>query len=246
MENQAVPTPNEIWKILKEVSLSQKETDRLFRESKKETERLFRKSQQEEETRRKEEETRRKEEETRRKEEETRRKEEETRRKELDHYIKENSREMKRLKNIFSNKWGELVESLVSGPILKMLQKRNIKVTGMSSHITAQYKDSEGQTKECEIDIMARNGQELVAVEVKSTLGAKEVDRFLDVLKRFTLFFPEYRDKKIYGAVAYLKLYQSADRYAIKKGLFVIKATGDSAYIVNKDDFKPLDFSPKI
>ena len=220
MEKQAVPTPNEIWKILKEVSLGQKEN----REQLKETERMFRQSRQEEERRRQE---------------------EERRRQELDQYIKETSREVRQLKHMFSNKWGELVESLVSGPLLKMLQKRSIKVTGMSSHITAQYKDPEGKIKQCEIDIMARNGQELVAVEVKSTLGAKEVDHFLDVLKRFTLFFPEYRGKKIYGAVAYLKLYQSADRYAMKKGLFVIKATGDSAYIVNKDNFKPLDFSPK-
>ena len=104
---------------------------------------------------------------------------------------------------------------------------------------------SEGITRHGEIDIMARNGQEVVAVEVKSTLGVPEVDHFLNVLKRFTLFFPEYKDKKIYGAVAYLKLYESADRYAIKKGLFVIKATGDSACIINKKDFKPLDFSPK-
>ena len=104
---------------------------------------------------------------------------------------------------------------------------------------------SEGITRHGEIDIMARNGQEVVAVEVKSTLGVPEVDHFLNVLKRFTLFFPEYKDKKIYGAVAYLKLYESADRYAIKKGLFVIKATGDSACIINKKDFKPLDFSQK-
>ena len=46
MENQPVPTPSEIWKILKEVSLGQKdnreqikETDRLFRESKQEADR---------------------------------------------------------------------------------------------------------------------------------------------------------------------------------------------------------------
>ena len=234
MEKQAVPTPNEIWKILKEVSrgqqenrLQMQETDRRMQETDRrmqETDRILRESRQEEDRRRKE---------------------EDRRRKELDQYMKKNSQEIKKLNHIFSNKWGELVESLVSGPLLKMLQKRNIKVTGIFPHGTAQYKDSEGKFKECEIDIMARNGQELVAVEVKSTLGAKQVDHFLDVLKRFTLFFPEYRDKKIYGAVAYLKLYQSADRYAMKQGLFVIKATGDSAYIVNKDTFKPLDFAPK-
>ena len=56
-------------------------------------------------------------------------------------------------------------------------------------------------------------------------------------------FFPEYKGRKVYGAMAYLKIYQHADKYAMKKGLFVIKATEDSAYIVNSKKFKPKDFA---
>ena len=164
---------------------------------------------------------------------------------ETDRQMKETGRQIRQLKDMFSNRWGQLVESLVSGCLLKILQERNIQVTGMFPNIKTQYKDPKGIVRNCEIDIMARNGYELVIVEVKSTLGVEDVDRFLDVLKNLTLFFPEYKDKKIYGAIAYLKLYQSADHYAMKKGLFVIKAIGDSACITNKENFKPFDFSQK-
>ena len=212
MENQHIPTPSEIWKILKEVSLGQKETDRRMQE-------------------------------TNRRMQETDRHIKETN-KETKDYINQTSREIRELKNIFSNKWGELVESLVSGCLLKILKERNIQVTGIFPNVKTEYKDPKGQAKRCEIDILARNGQELVAVEVKSTLGVDEVNHFLEVLKKLTLFFPEYKDRKIYGAVAYLKLYQKADIYAMRQGLFVIKATGDSAHIINKADFKPRTFNP--
>ncbi len=55
--------------------------------------------------------------------------------------------------------------------------------------------------KLCEIDMIARNGHELVAVEVKSTLNVKAVDHYLKVLKGVFSFFPEYKGRKVYGAL---------------------------------------------
>ena len=218
----------EIRSILKEVSLSQKEDREQTKELK----------QQMQETDRRMQETDRRMQETDRQMQETDRRMQET-----DRYLKETDRQIRQLKDLFSNKWGQLVESLVSGCLLKILQDRNIQVTAIFPNIKTQYTNSQGLVKSCEIDIMARNGHEVVAVEVKSTLGVKEVQHFLEVLRQFPLFFPEYKGRKIYGAMSYLKLYQEADLYAMRRGLFVIKATGDSAQIVNDRDFKPVDFS---
>ena len=215
-------------RLLKESKLENdrrmQETDRLLKESKLETDRLRQ--------------------ETDRRRQEIDRQMQKSKL-ETENYIKETSRQIKKLQDMFSNKWGELVESLVSGRLLKLLKKRGIHINGLFFNRENNYTLIDGKKKYCEIDIIARNGHELVAVEVKSTLGANEVNRFLEVLRQFTLFFPEYKGRKIYGAVAYLKLYQQADLYAMRKGLFVIKATGDSACITNKADFKPLDFSPQ-
>ena len=43
-------------------------------------------------------------------------------------------------------------------------------------------------------------------------------------------------------AVAYLQAQDSADKMAENKGLFVIRATGDSAAIINAPNFTPRGF----
>ena len=43
-------------------------------------------------------------------------------------------------------------------------------------------------------------------------------------------------------ATAYVKVVQSAEIYAERKGLFVIRATGNSSSIINRDSFLPKAF----
>ncbi|MCY4361462.1 MAG: hypothetical protein OXE42_04625, partial [Gammaproteobacteria bacterium] len=94
-----------------------------------------------------------------------------------------------------------------------------------------------------EFDIVAGNGDEVVVTEVKTTLRSEDVAQFLDKLRRFTVYEPRYRGERIYGAVAYLKADGAVVTYAQRQGLFVIRATGDSASIVNDKDFKPAVFA---
>ena len=93
-----------------------------------------------------------------------------------------------------------------------------------------------------EFDILAENGEEVVVVEVKTTLRAEDVAQFLGKLGKFTVYAPGCQGKKIYGAVAYLKTDASVVVHAERQGLFVIRATGNSASIVNEADFRPLVF----
>ena len=156
-------------------------------------------------------------------------------------------REFKKTKELFIGQWGMLVESLVEGDLIKQLKKRNIHVYGVGQRIPGcmHTTDSQGrkQQKHCEIDLIAKNGKEIVAVEVKTSLNKKDVDKFLETLKLFTQYWPGYKDNTVYGAVAYLRVQSGAEVYAEKKGLFVIRATGDSSSIVNRPNFKPKNFS---
>ena len=53
-------------------------------------------------------------------------------------------------------------------------------------------------------DLVAVNGREIVAIKVKSTLTVEKVKKFIEALKRFKEYFPEYKDKIVYGGVVYL------------------------------------------
>lgn len=157
--------------------------------------------------------------------------------------MKETDRKINKISGDFDRKWGRLVEALIEGNLIKLLNNRNIDVRETSERVRGlrNAKDKHGKVYEgrCELDIVARNGKEVVIVEVKTTLHSKDVDNFLYKLNNLTYLVPSYRNSKIYGAMAYLTINQSADTYAKKKGLFTIKITGDNAIITNEKNFKP-------
>ena len=186
------------------------------------------------EQRRKDYEQRREEDEQRREEDERRRKAYERNRKEEEKKI---DKRMKELHSLFTSQWGALMESLVEGDLVPVLQKRNITVLHT---VTRVYGRRNGE--HFEFDILAVNGEEVVVVEVKTTLRAKDVKHFLQKLDRFTVYAPVYQGKKIYGAVAFLKADKSVQAHAERQGLFVIRATGSSASIVNDTEFVPRVF----
>ena len=161
--------------------------------------------------------------------------------KENDQFMKESKKEtdlrIKELKELFTGQWGKLMEALVRGDLIKLLNDRSIEVNSLSKEHERVLNG-----KQYEFDIIAINGEEVVAVEVKTTLKLKDVDKFIRKLRVFKEAFPEYGDKKIYGSVAYLKANQGADKNAEKKGLFVIRATGSSSSITNPKNFRPRVF----
>ena len=152
--------------------------------------------------------------------------------------MQETDRRLKRAEHLFTTQWGKLMESLVAGDLVALLNERGIAVEGISQRIRKRRNG-----RHCEIDILALNGEETVTVEVKTTLRPADVKRFLAKLSEFAEWFPEYRDRRLYGAMAYLEADDSVTKHAARKGLFVIRATGSSASIVNRPDFRPRIFS---
>ncbi len=132
--------------------------------------------------------------------------------------------------------WGKLVEALIKPSVATQFRKWGIPVVGSGQRVE---KKLDGDT--IEIDLLLTNGDSIIAVEVKTTLSVQDIDDHVKKhLEPFKRFFPEYADRQIYGAVAYIHLEENADRYAYKKGLFVLTfATGDMVIIKNDEKFKP-------
>ena len=154
--------------------------------------------------------------------------------KETAQQIKETDKQLKKFIGGTGNRWGALGENLVEGNLVKRLREKGIEVERVLTRMKVPNK--------AEFDIIAVNGKEIVVVEVKSTLDVLDVDEFLEKLKHFKKWCSEYKDKIVYGAVAFLlNVNDQADAKAEKAGLFVIKATGD-VVIENKENFKPKSF----
>ncbi len=158
--------------------------------------------------------------------------------KETDRRMKETDKQIKKNEASFNSRWGRLVESLVEGDLVAMLQEKGVHVYQIYRNISQS-----GSDDNFEYDIIAANGQEIVVVEVKTTLKAQDVKDFLVSVGKVTTRMQSFKDKTVYGATAWLKSDEQAHVYAEKQGLFVIRATGNSASIINKDNFKPQIFS---
>ena len=84
-------------------------------------------------------------------------------------------------------------EALVKGDLIKLLKERNVDVQGIAREHERVFNG-----KDYEVDIIAINGDEVVVVEVKTTLKLSDVKHFTSKLKIFKQVFREYADKDIY------------------------------------------------
>ncbi len=159
-------------------------------------------------------------------------------RRETDRQMQETDRRLKKAEDLFTTQWGRLMESLVRGDLVALLNERGIEVER-----TLQRVESRRGGRHFEVDLLAVNGREVVVVEVKTTLRSEGVTKFVSKLSEFLDWCAEYRGRRILGAVAYLDGAESVTKYAERSGLFVIRATGNSASILNEPGFEPRAFS---
>ena len=155
--------------------------------------------------------------------------------------LKKQAQNLDKADGNFNNKWGRFMEDLVKGDLINLLNNRKIDVIRILSRVPYYRPD---KTQDGEVDLIALNGKELVVVEIKTFLTIQDVNKFIKILNSFKKLFPEYTQKTIYGAVAFLDQ-NDADDYAKSKGLFVIKAPGGEAKvstITNSEDFNPKEF----
>lgn len=136
-----------------------------------------------------------------------------------------------------TGKWGNFVVGLVLPATKKMFKEKGIVLKNIFKGAESDEEDAK-----MEIDILAVNGEYVVAIEVKSTLGVDDVNDHLIRLSKFKIAFKEYANRQIIGAVAGIVIEEGVDRYAYKNGLFVIGQSGDTVKILNDDKFKPAYF----
>lgn len=257
-------TLEDLQNIIRELGELQKEFQKESQKEREEYRRRTEESQKkDEDVRRKYEESRRKYKEAREKDEEAWRKDEKKFRKELQESqkkteeswrklqmaeretkkaLKSLSQSLKKSNGNFNNKWGRFMENLVKGDLVNLLSDRKMDVIRILSRVPYYRPD---KTQEGEIDLIAVDGRELVAIEIKTYLTVKSVDKFIKILESFQKYFPEYAKKKIYGGMGYLDERDDAGNYAKSEGLFVIKAPGGKAKvstITNAKDFEPREF----
>jgi len=208
------PTLEDIWRLFRETAEQMKETDRKFQE----TDRIIKENaEQMRETDRKFQETDRK--------------------------IQENAAQLKQTERLLrqqvgdlTRRLGEFVEEMVKPAAVRLFRERGIDVHRIVRHLEA----TDEQLKlSMEIDLFVTNQEACVLIEVKSNLSIDDVNEHLERMEKFKLLFPEYANKKTFGAVAGMVISENVAKYAYRKGFFVIGQADDSVRILNDQKFQP-------
>lgn len=183
---------DEIWKILREVAQSQKETENKFKET--------------------------------------------------DQQIKETDKQIKELGKQIGGlglKFGSFTEGLALPSMTKILRDRfHMEVISPSVRVSKKG-------LEAEIDVLAYANSsinEAYIVEVKSHLREEGISQLKEIMNNFRLFFPEHKDKKIYGIIAAVDLSEALKKRVLKAGFYVARIKDDTFSLDTPQGFKPKAF----
>ncbi|MBE9202971.1 DUF3782 domain-containing protein [Synechocystis salina LEGE 06099] len=216
-------TADEVWALLGELIESQKETDRRMQET---DSRMKLTDLQMQETDRRMQETDR-------------------RMQETDRLIKENGRFIKELgKQIggLGKKFGSFTEGLALPSIERILQER----FGMEI-ISPSVRASKGG-QHLEIDVLAYANSDIntaYVVEIKSHPShprEESIAQLKNLLQKFRTFFPEHKDKKLYGILAAVDWSEDLKQQALREGLYVARIHDEVFELAET----PAGFEPKL
>jgi hypothetical protein len=87
---------------------------------------------------------------------------------------------------------------------------------------------------------MLENGEFALAVEVKTQLNVGHVDEHVERMEKLRRYADDRGDtRKFLGAVAGAIVAENVKAYALKKGFYVIRQSGDTVTIENPPGFEP-------
>ncbi|XGB38555.1 MAG: DUF3782 domain-containing protein [Cyanobacteria bacterium LVE1205-1] len=189
-------TSEDVWRLLAELTASQKETDLLLKEV----------SQQQKENAQQQ---------------------------------RENAQQLKELGRQIGGlgaKFGSFTEGLALPSMETILRQRlGMEVISPSVRVS---KDG----KHLEIDVLAYTNGELntaYIVEVKSHGREESITQLISILQRFRSFFPEHKDKKLYGILAAVDLSPELREKILQEGFYVARIHDQVFELDIPDTFQP-------
>ncbi len=133
-------------------------------------------------------------------------------------------------------KFGSFTEGLALPSMETILRQR----FGMKVVSPSVRASEDGQN--LEIDVLAYTNGELntaYIVEVKSHAREESITQLKSILQRFRRFFPEHKDKKLYGILAAVDLSPELREKILQEGLYVAQIHDQVFELDIPDNFQP-------
>ena len=154
---------------------------------------------------------------------------------------KRENREFNRSLGDIANKHGRLVEDIVAPGIGRAMKE----ALGFDENTPCLVNERVKRllhgdfAKLREFDVVVECGEYVMINETKSSLTSKDVNNLIAVIAQAREYFPEFRDRKIIGSVASLRVSRSVVNFATKKGVFALGIGDELMDIQNPPGFIP-------
>jgi chromosome segregation ATPase len=146
------------------------------------------------------------------------------RHKETERVIKSNSKRF----GYLSNRFGEMVEHMVTPNLLKKFEELNFTFTKANS---TEIKDRKNGIF-AQVDSLLENGDKVMAVEIKSKPTVEDVNGHIERMEKLRRYANLHQDSRTYlGAIAGAVFGEEEKVYALKKGFYVIEPSGNTFHI---------------
>jgi hypothetical protein len=136
-------------------------------------------------------------------------------------------------------KFGSFTEGLALPSMEKILRQRfGMEVISPSVRVS---KDG----KHVEIDVLAYTNGELntaYIVEVKSHVREESITQLKSILQRFRTFFPEHKDKQLYGILAAVDMSPDLREKTLQEGFYVARIHDQVFELDIPENFQPQSY----
>lgn len=151
---------------------------------------------------------------------------------------RETDKKIKELSTRFGTTTGNIIEGLMSSTAIDMFTEAGYDMHSKHKNMSCKTTNpNDGM----EVDVFLYNDTSSIAVEVKASCDRKDIDRFLEQMKKFRRLFPRYADLEVLGAIAAVNYENDADDYAHECGLIVVRTDSDTFFAIDpceKDKLK--------
>ena len=154
---------------------------------------------------------------------------------------KERDAEYKRLSKMIGDigeKFGSFTEGMAFPSMQKVLRER----FGMQVIMAGVCSKIGGRSLELDVLASSPHKDEIYVVEVKSHLKKRGLRHMLRKLRKFPEFFPDHKDKKLFGILAAVKASEEMQKCVIRRGLFFARVSDETFQVQVPEKFRPRCF----
>jgi hypothetical protein len=119
--------------------------------------------------------------------------------------------------------WGWFVEGMTAPSAVKYIQDKGFKITEVFRRLNVS---KNGMSAEYDSVVITRQ-KIILVVSVKSRAKSRDIDELLEDIDNFFYFFEHYKKYKLIGAIAGMSFGNGIEKYALRKGLVVMKPSGE-------------------